>query len=109
MNNQNNNTFYNAYLSLLQKALVHIRHLALKKENYEKISDLSDAIHNIPEMLLKWENWDHQAQREILEEYDKKWSIDKNGNKIDFSLIETFENYIKGNSIDIKDIKNKNL
>ncbi|MBN2144873.1 MAG: hypothetical protein JW774_09645 [Candidatus Aureabacteria bacterium] len=76
-----------AYLNVLRQAILHARLLSLQKQSYEQITDLLDAIHNIPELLTRWEKCDIKWLRQSLEAYDKKW-----GNKPNmFNLVNTLE------------------
>lgn len=62
------------YLTVIREAILHARVLAWQKRSHEEIADLLDAIHNVPEMLIKWESCDEKYLKEKMESYDKKWT-----------------------------------
>lgn len=62
------------YLNTMRQAILHARALAWQKKSHEEIADLLDAIHNVPEMLIKWESCDENFLKEKLESYDRKWA-----------------------------------
>ena len=41
--------------------------------NAERLADLMDAIHNIPSLILNWENCDEDLLKSMLLEYERKW------------------------------------
>jgi hypothetical protein len=49
------------------------------------LADLMDAVHNIPELVLRWPDYDQSLLRGILEDFDQKWSSEGIG------LLETYD------------------
>ncbi len=41
--------------------------------NAERLADLMDAIHNIPGLILNWENCDEDLLKSMLLDYEQKW------------------------------------
>lgn len=78
--------FLSAYLGVLRSALLEARRSAWSKEPHEKLADLMDAVHNIPELLNHWETCIEPCLRESLELYDRKWFLGAN----DLSLCSEF-------------------
>ena len=83
----------------LSAALYLLHQVALSMRNYadtisqEQLSDLGDAIHNVPESLTEYGHYfDEQKVREIyLAAYDKKWTTSPG----DFSLVRTLDTGIE--------------
>jgi hypothetical protein len=67
------------YLMVIRQGIVQGRILAEQKKSYEQIYDILDAIHNIPELLVKWEDCDESWLIEELKRYDKKWQSKYSG------------------------------
>ena len=75
-------------------ALWLLCHVALFMRNYperlstRQLSDLGDAIHNVPESLTEYGHYfDEQKIRDDLAAYDKKWANSPG----DFSLLRTLD------------------
>jgi hypothetical protein len=62
-----------AYLAVLRDATIYARNGAVGDISPEKLGDLMDAVHNIPELLNRWEECDEPSLRSALESYDKRW------------------------------------
>jgi hypothetical protein len=69
-----------ACLEVLQHATIHARLLAydgheagLYAEQSDCLADLMDAVHNIPDLLSRWENCDQPLLRSFLQTFDDKW------------------------------------
>jgi hypothetical protein len=65
--------FLSAYLAVLRDATIYVRNWAGADISLEKLGDLMDAVHNIPELLNRWEECDEPSLRSALESYDKRW------------------------------------
>jgi hypothetical protein len=67
-----------AYVDLLSHVFVFLRSKALSKEGIDsrELYDLSDAMHNVPNILLDYGRWTDDAKyREgYLRPFDQKWS-----------------------------------
>ena len=75
---------FTAYHYLLYDVGCYLR----QQPNPEQLFDLGDAIHNIPEFLIRYGVWDDkQFRRLYLEPYDRKWAQTEK----DFSLIRSLE------------------
>lgn len=70
------------YLSLLSFVIIECRHLAKEEGNYKQIWALLDAVHNLPDMLTRWEQWDENQLLKDLRNYDKKWPNKLNGRSL---------------------------
>ena len=44
--------------------------------NAERLADLMDAIHNIPNLIQHWENCDEDLLKSMLLDYERKWRDD---------------------------------
>jgi hypothetical protein len=62
-----------AYLTVLREATIYTRNCVVGDMSREKLGDLMDAVHNIPELLNRWEECDEPSLRSALESYDKRW------------------------------------
>jgi hypothetical protein len=62
-----------AYLAVLRDATIYARNGAVGDISPEKLGDLMDAVHNIPELLNRWEECDEPSLRSALESYDKRF------------------------------------
>ena len=93
--------YHRACLAVLYAATVHARCLGwsgigqlrrrLSKNHQQQLVDMMDAVHNIPVMLLSWENCDEQRLRDDLHRYDKKWA-----ERYPLSLLAVYENGLEG-------------
>ena len=64
-----------ACLEVLRRAILNARSWAWKKKvDPAQLADLMDAIHNIPDMLQRWESCDRELMLEMLSDYETKWS-----------------------------------
>ncbi len=66
--------YLSAYLSVLYQAALAGRSWAWSNEPNEKPGDLMDAIHNIPNLLNRWEECDEPSLRSDLLRFDRKWA-----------------------------------
>ena len=66
--------FLTGYLSVLRNAILMARNWAGADVRNEKLADLMDAVHNIPELLNRWEECDEPSLRSALEHYDARWA-----------------------------------
>jgi hypothetical protein len=46
----------------------------LPPERSAQLGDLMDAVHNIPDLVQRWEECDEDLLRSMLRAYDEKWS-----------------------------------
>ena len=73
--------YLSAYLKVLQTAILVARRMAwegqyhgeIPVEEIDRLADLMDAVHNIPDLLTRWEECDEPRLREFLEMWDEKW------------------------------------
>lgn len=75
--------FLSACLDVLYAATIQARLLGyagvssvrhrLRRRNAQQITDLMDAVHNIPILLASWEKCDEALLRGTLKTYDDKW------------------------------------
>jgi hypothetical protein len=84
--------YFSAALYLLYQVALQIRNCAGQMTK-EQISDLADAVHNVPESLTEHTFYfDEQRIRDqYLRPYDQKWVKSQN----DFCLIRTLDNGIE--------------
>jgi hypothetical protein len=66
--------YLSAYLAVLHHAALAGRHWAWANEPNEKLADLMDAIHNVPDLLNRWEECDEPCLRSDLLRFDQKWA-----------------------------------
>ncbi len=66
--------FLTGYLSVLRNAILMARNWAGADVRNEKLADLMDAVHNIPELLNRWEECDEPSLRSALKHYDARWA-----------------------------------
>ena len=80
--------YFSAALYLLYQVALFIRNYA-NEIKQEQLSDLGDAIHNVPESLTEYGHYfDEQKIRDIyLAPYDQKWVKSAE----DFSLLRTLD------------------
>ena len=71
--------FLSACLEVLERAAIEARLIAyggrngLTAEQSERLGDLMDAIHNIPDLLQRWEDCDERLLRLFLQSFAEKW------------------------------------
>jgi len=70
-----------ACLAVLHRAAIEARTLGyegtetgLSPRRSAQLADLMDAIHNIPELLARWEQCDETLLVGMLRDYDQRWS-----------------------------------
>ncbi|HET6249564.1 MAG TPA: hypothetical protein VFE47_17885 [Tepidisphaeraceae bacterium] len=88
--------YHSAALYLLYHVALYIRNHA-NEITPEQLSDLGDAIHNIPESLTEYGHYfDEQKIREhFLAAYDQKWATKPAGEGVrNFSLLRTLDDGI---------------
>ena len=63
------------YVATLEARLIgyggHER--GLSPDDSDRLADLADAVHNLPDLVRRWEEVDERILRGMLEDYDKKW------------------------------------
>ena len=72
--------YLSACLEVLRQATIHARLIAygghqagLTAQQSDCLADLMDAVHNIPDLLNRWEECDEHMLRYILDSFDHKW------------------------------------
>lgn len=70
-----------ACLAVLGRACVHARLLGYEGEQAglpvdraRLLADLMDAVHNIPDLIMRWPSCDQELLRGMLHDFDTKWS-----------------------------------
>jgi hypothetical protein len=58
----------------------------LSAEESLRLADLADAVHNVPDLLRRWEDVDESLLRGMLADFDVKW-----GHKSTCRLLVTYE------------------
>ena len=58
----------------------------LSVEDSNRLAALADAVHNLPDLLRRWEEVDEPLLREMLADFDKKW-----GHKSSCRLLRSYE------------------
>ena len=64
--------YLSACLAVLRHAIVQARWIAYR-DHHEQLADLMDAIHNLPDLLQRWEQCDERLVRSLLVVFDDKW------------------------------------
>ena len=71
-----------ACLAVLYRACIHARLLGyeggqggLSADRSRLLTDLMDAVHNIPDLLTRWPSCNQDLLRDTLADFDAKWSI----------------------------------
>jgi hypothetical protein len=71
-----------ACLAVLSHATIHARLIAwggeasgLTARQSSQIADIMDAVHNIPQLLQRWEDCDQALLRAMLHDLDAKWGL----------------------------------
>ena len=69
-----------ACLAVLFRACIHARLLGyegadqgLAAERCKLLADLMDAVHNLPELAMRWPECDESLLRTMLEDFDTRW------------------------------------
>jgi hypothetical protein len=69
-----------ACLTVLQRACIDARLLGyagerdgLSAAQSQELADLMDAVHNIPDLVRRWESCDEELLREMLRAFDERW------------------------------------
>ncbi|HEY3804791.1 MAG TPA: hypothetical protein VGL61_19390 [Kofleriaceae bacterium] len=63
--------YLSACLEVLRHAIIQARFIAAERS--ERLSDLLDAVHNIPDLIQRWEQCDVRLLESFLEAFDDKW------------------------------------
>ena len=58
----------------------------LSAEESTRLADLADAVHNLPDLLRRWEDVNEPLLRGMLADFDKKW-----GHKSTCHLLVAYE------------------
>jgi hypothetical protein len=85
--------FLSACLEVLYAAALEARLIGyagsqngLSVEDSNRLADLADAVHNIPDLLRSWEDVDEGLLRAMLADFDRKW-----GEKSTLRLLVAYE------------------
>jgi len=80
--------YFSAALYLLYQVALFIRNYA-NEIGREQLSDLGDAIHNVPESLTEYGHYfdERMIREEYLATYDRRWAKSPR----DFSLLRTLD------------------
>lgn len=88
-----------ACLAVLQRACVHARLLGyegesqgLSPERAKLLADLMDAVHNVPQLVLRWPECNESLLRSSLEDFDTRWPAAGIG------LLATYDDALAGRS-----------
>ena len=72
--------YLSACLEVLLQATIHARLIGydghdtgLTPAQSDCLADLMDAVHNIPDLLKRWEECDEPFLRSFFEAFDQKW------------------------------------
>lgn len=72
--------YLSACLEVMRQATIHARLIAysghdagLTAEQSDCLADLMDAVHNLPDLLQRWEACDERLLQSFLEAFDEKW------------------------------------
>ena len=72
---------FRACLAVLYRACIHGRLLGydgarggLSVDRSRLLADLMDAVHNIPDLMIRWPECNRDLLRDMLAEFDAKWS-----------------------------------
>lgn len=71
-----------ANLEFISYVFILARRLANDKAPHQQIADLMDVVHNLPEGLWQWQEWDQSYFLSWLEKYDEKWPVTLEHNKL---------------------------
>lgn len=102
MNNIISEPKLSALLYVIHQGIVMARFNALEcsklinrisGEKEKMVSDLMDAIHNIPTFINNAEEWNEEFCLSHLKSFDDKWT-----RKIGFSLMKCYEETLAGNN-----------
>jgi hypothetical protein len=62
----------------------------LSPDESERLADLADAVHNLPDLLRRWEDVDEPLLRGMLADFDQKW-----GHKSTCRLLVAYEDALR--------------
>jgi hypothetical protein len=61
------------FLEFLFQVLLTVRGMGWNNAPHAQIADLMDAVHNLPDLLRSWSEFDEELFRNGLRRYDEKW------------------------------------
>ncbi|HSQ00298.1 MAG TPA: hypothetical protein VL049_24020 [Candidatus Dormibacteraeota bacterium] len=61
----------------------------LSRDRSKQLADLMDAVHNIPDLVQRWDACDEGLLRSMLKTYDDKW-------RPSASLLEAYDRAVSG-------------
>ena len=86
-----------ACLAVLYSACVRARSLGyegqtsgLGRDRAELLADLMDAVHNLPDLIVRWSECDESLVRANLEDFDARWPSEGIG------LLATYNHSLAG-------------
>jgi hypothetical protein len=67
--------YLSACMTVVYRALLHARLMGFSGTvDAAHIADLMDAVHNIPDLVQKWDRCDIELIRTYLKTYEEKWA-----------------------------------
>jgi hypothetical protein len=63
----------------------------LSSDESNRLADLADSVHNLPDLVRRWEDVDEKQLRGMLADFDWKW-----GSKSTLRLLTTYEETLRG-------------
>jgi hypothetical protein len=62
----------------------------LSADDSDRLADLADAVHNLPDLVARWEEVNEPLLRGMLGDYDQKW-----GHRSTLRLLVTYEEALR--------------
>ena len=67
-----------ACMEVVSRAIIDARFSAMNNNvDPQRLADLMDAVHNIPQLIQNWDTCDQNLLKGMLGEYDRKWNSPK--------------------------------
>lgn len=92
--------YLKACLRVLYLATVEARLIGMagctagvSREESARLDALMDAVHNLPELVMRWETVDEKLLRSMLAAYDDKWSTHT---RVNVRLLAVYEGELAG-------------
>jgi hypothetical protein len=87
--------YLSAGLATIREAVLMARACCWRdRPSVELVADLMDAVHNLPDVLVRWETCDLEWLRRDLAAYDRKWGRDGG-----WSLLRVFDQAVEAGQI----------
>lgn len=84
--------YLSACMTVVYRALLHARSMGFSGTvDAAHIADLTDAVHNIPDLVRNWNRCDIELMRAYLKSYEEKWAA-RGG----LALCEIFDQRVLG-------------